>query len=471
MTSPRQLGFVAVRFHDELTHAHRRRAGSDCHLDSSRDRFELPGESFTLFRVAEGRGTLRDRHARALDALGRHPQVLRAAPVSHHGRLRRVITDRIWVAFRHGRDGALSALTRRGARILHRSDEEVLLELPPGADPVAECERLEQSGSVLWAEPDHVLIGRRFAAARGGSGAAVQSAMRQIRAAQAWRLGLAQRDVMVAILDDGVLASHPDLKGTVVAQFDATEHGSAVRPRPWDSHGTECAALIVGRGAGRGGVRGVASGCGLAVVRVGFTPTRSDEFVTKASWLHRGIEWAWQNGASVLSMSFGGGPPMRPVAAALNRAALHGRAGKGCVLVAAAGNDGTSPVEFPGSVAGVMAVAATTASDRPASFSNRGRGVVLAAPGVDIRTATIPDPGINEPGRYITDSGTSLATPLVSGAAALVLSADPGLSAAAVRRRLRATATRPRGLRFVRGRNDRVGAGRLDVAAAVKGGR
>jgi hypothetical protein len=471
MMPPLHFGFVAVRFRDELTHAQRRRVAGDCHLGSYPDRFELPGESFTLFPVAEGQGSHRHRHGRAFDALGCHPHVVHAAPVVRHGRLRGLATDRIWVAFRSGGDRVLSGLVHRGARVLYHGDDEVLVRLPAGLDPAAECRRLGRLRSVAWAEPDQVLIGRRFAAARGGSSAPVQPAMRQIRADRAWQLQPGQRTMMVAILDCGVLASHPDLKGTVVARYDATGQGNPLRPHPWDSHGTECAALIVGRGASRQGIRGVASGCGLAVVRVGFTPSRMGDYVTKASWLHRGIEWAWRHGASVLSMSFGGGPPLRPVAAALDRAARLGRRGKGCVLVAAAGNDGTSPVEFPSSVPGVIAVGATTPSDRPASFSNRGRAVALAAPGVNIRTATIPDPEIEEPDKYITDSGTSLAAPLVSGAAALVLCAEPSLTAAAVRRRLCGTATRPRGVRFVRGRNNRVGAGRLDVAAAVEGKR
>lgn len=459
-------GLIAVRFRDELPRAGRRRAAAACGLTAER-RLELPGESYTVYRVA-GQAHPRD-HAAAMGALSAHPHVVRAAAVHRHGRLQGIATDRIWLGLRAGGLAVLARLRQAGVRVIERPVEgECLLELPADRDPRVECARLRRRRGVAWAEPDHVLVGRRFAAAGQGKASAVQPALRQIGIERAWRVTSGRRDVVVAVLDDGVLVSHPDLRGAIVARFDATGTGTPTRPRPWDSHGTECAALVAGRGDGATGVRGVAPGCGLAVVRVGFTPSRLADYVTKASWLRRGVDWAWQHGgAAVLSMSFGGGPPMAPVTSALQRARRAGRGGRGCVLVAAAGNDGTAPVEYPGSLAGVIAVAATDGRDRPASFSNRGSRVGLAAPGVNLRTATIPDPAENEPGRYTTDSGTSLATPLVAAAAALVLSAEPRHSAGAVRARLLRAADRPKGLRFVRGRNDRVGAGRLNVARAL----
>jgi serine protease len=264
-----------------------------------------------------------------------------------------------------------------------------------------------------------------------------------------------------------VLADHEDLRGAVAARFDSTGQGSPTDPAPWDAHGTECAALVGGTHRVSAGVKGVAAGCALASVRVGYTPTRLGDYVTKVSWIVAGVDWAWQHGAAVLNMSFGGGPPSTPVARALDRARARGRGGKGSVLVAAVGNSGISGVEFPASHDGVIGVAALGPSDRPASFSNRGPEVDLAAPGTNVYTATIPDPVEGEKARYCQDSGTSLATPLVAGAAALVLAANPSLREAAVRQILVATARRVPGQSVSHGRNDRVGAGRLDVARAV----
>jgi thermitase len=466
VTRLQQFGHVAVRFQDRLSRAGRRRVAKTCGLGPYRERIELPGEKFTLIPLAAEASPL--DHVSMLQALRTHPDVVRVARLHRHGNLKYLATERIWISFRGNDRRVLKSLRKSGYRVLETVGEgEYLLRLPPRLSPWVEAARLHKNRSLAWVEPDVLMLGRRFAA----SAARPQPALRQIGAARAWDMQPGEKSVVVAVLDDGVLASHPDLHGAVVAHYDATQNGNATRPQPWNSHGTECAALVAGLGKGKGGVKGVAFGCGLATIRIGYTPTRLGDYLTKTSWLRRGIDWAWQHGAAVLSMSFGGGPPLKPVTAALERARTLGRNGKGCVLVAAAGNDGTGTVEYPGSARGVMAVAATGPGGKPTSFSNRGSQVAIAAPGVNVYTATIPDPAEQEPGLYTTDSGTSLAAPLVSGAAALLISGNPSLSAAQVRRRLVTTAKRVKGLRFVKARNDRVGAGLLDVAGAVESSR
>lgn len=310
-----------------------------------------------------------------------------------------------------------------------------------------------------YAEPDHVIVGASLSGNRAR--ARIQPALKAIDAPCAWRHQPVSRPVLVAVLDCGVLGSHPDLRGTVVGSFDATGGSRALRPAPWDSHGTECAGLVAATGRAPQGIVGAAPGCGLLAVRVGCTPSRLADYVSKTSWLVRGIDWAWRNGAAVLSMSFGGGPRATPVVRALERARKLGRGGRGTVLVAAVGNDGDAPVEFPARTPGVLGVAAVDARGRAVSFSNRGSAVGLAAPGVNLTTTTVPDPTENEPSWYLTDQGTSLATPLVAAAAALVIAANPTLSEAAVRRLLARTARRHGQ------RRDRVGAGLIDAGRAV----
>ncbi len=309
------------------------------------------------------------------------------------------------------------------------------------------------------------MIGRHHAS-RGRSNAALfQPALATIDLAEAVRLQTIDRRTSVAIIDSGVDRRHPDLRGALTRAFDATGQGTATRPKPQDSHGTECAALVAGTGRARG-VRGVAAGCGLFAVRIGFTPDGAlADYVTKTSWLVAGIDWAWRHGADVLSMSFGGGPRSTPVDRAIERARTLGRGGKGCVLVAAVGNDGTARVEYPAVAAGVIGVAATRRDGRPAAFSNRGPGVDMAAPGVNLKTATVPDPAGGEPALYITDSGTSLSTPIVAGVAALILAANPELTATKVARILETTAS------GAKQRNHRTGAGIVNAADAVRAAR
>jgi subtilisin family serine protease len=214
-------------------------------------------------------------------------------------------------------------------------------------------------------------------------------------------------------------------------------------------------------------------------IRIGKTPTRLGTYITKTSWLCLGIDWAWEHGADVLSMSYGGGPKSAAVVAALTRARTRGRGGKGSVLVASAGNGDTTktPVEFPATLPWVLAVAATDDHDRPKrALSNQepwvsasGHAVDIAAPGVGCYTATVPDPAEGETDLYTNDfSGTSASTPLVAGAAALIIGANPGLSEQRVRAILCTTADKVRTVTYRAGRNDWVGSGRLNVRSALR---
>lgn len=431
-------------------------------MQSYRAHHDLPGESFALVPVAGGSD--KAIHARAAAALKRHRHVHAVVPVARYGAALVVATDRIWIGFATPAKAriVLAGLRRRGARVVERRHGDYLVRLAPGHDPAAECLRLGKMASVDFAEPDHVLVGRSGLSLKGRT-RRVQAALRAVGAAEAWALQSLDSDVRVAVLDCGVLGRHPDLRGATITSHDTTGRGSALKPAVWDYHGTECAGLLAATGRAPGGIRGVAAGAGLAVVRIGRTPDPLASYVSKVSWIVAGIDWAWQHGAAVISMSFGGGPPSTPIRRALERARTAGRGGKGSVLVAAAGNSGAATVEFPACDAGVLGVASIQADGRPATFSNYGRGVDIAAPGVNITTTTIPDPDDGQPSWYMEDNGTSLSTPIVAGAAALVIAANPELSEKAVRGILTATAAGRR--------SARVGAGRLDIPAAIRAAR
>jgi subtilisin family serine protease len=213
-------------------------------------------------------------------------------------------------------------------------------------------------------------------------------------------------------------------------------------------HGTGIAGAI----ASHARLMGVAPGASILAVRA-FGPT--DKGAESTSFLIlKSIEWAAEQGARVINMSFAG--PHDP---AIGRLLAAARA-KGIVLIAAAGNAGPkSPPLFPAADPNVIAVTATDANDRLFSASNRGRHIAIAAPGVDI---LLPAPGAS----YQVTSGTSFAAAHVSGVAALLLERRPELPPEGVRRILQATA-RDLG---PRGRDDQFGFGLADAFTAIMAG-
>lgn len=471
---------VAIRFHDNATHQHRREAAQRCHLLPYRSREVLAGEDFLIMGLAPSPGLVGVRRARALAALARHLHVAEVRPVFKRGRTRWLSTNRLLVKARANGGAEIERLVRGGATVVHDRHGTVLLELADEQDLDATVRRLAQLDSIEFAEPDYVVLGHHHGGSSTSSRLALgQAPLRLIHAAEGWKAGVASKDVIIAILDCGVLTSHPDLRAAIGPSYDATHGRSNQTPKPWDSHGTSCAGLAAGTHAGAAGVKGVADGCTLMPVRVAITPTRMGPYLSKTSWQCRGIDWAWEHGAAVLSMSFGGGPRSAAVIAALDRARSRGRGGKGAVLIASAGNgDSTrTPVEFPATLSWVLAVSATDDQDRPKSapdnqepwVSASGAAVDLAAPGVGCYTATVPDPAEGETALYTNDfSGTSASTPLVAGAAALVVGANSALSEREVRGILCRTADKVRTVKYTAGRNDWVGSGRLNVGAAVR---
>jgi subtilisin family serine protease len=168
------------------------------------------------------------------------------------------------------------------------------------------------------------------------------------------------------------------------------------------------------------------------------------------------INWTHARGAKVISMSLGGGDSTTLKNAVAN--AWKGGAANGSVLVAAAGNDGDSTVNYPAGYPEVVSVAATDHNDARASFSNTNADVEVAAPGVSV-LSTIPG------GQYARLSGTSMATPHASGVAGVLWQLFPGDTAAGIRGRLTA-AVDDRG---PAGRDQSFGFGRVNLCKAAGG--
>ncbi|MEN3612440.1 S8 family serine peptidase [Plantactinospora sp. ZYX-F-223] len=284
----------------------------------------------------------------------------------------------------------------------------------------------------------------------------------QIGAPAAWQAGLDGTGVKVAVLDTGVDQTHPDLAGKVTARNfsgspDTTDqHG----------HGTHVAATVAGTGAGSGGTRkGVAPGATLLAGKV-----LGDDGVGYDSWIIAGMEWAAEQGAAVVNMSLGGGPTdgTDPLSQALDRIT----ADTGTLFVVAAGNEGANyTVGTPGAAQSALTVGAVDRDESLADFSSRGPRLgdeglkpEITAPGVGIVAARAAGTGMGTPvdDRYTAASGTSMATPHVAGAAALLAQAHPDWSPARLKDALVSTArTNPELSVFDQG------TGRVDVARAA----
>lgn len=292
-----------------------------------------------------------------------------------------------------------------------------------------------------------------------------QWALEVVGAQEAWKTTKGE-GVTVAVLDTGVDADHPDLRGAVLGGKDVVGFGAARGDAAWAKHGTAMAGIIAGRGHGPGrgnGVLGVAPEADVLPVRVLLEqddPQRKKARSTRAGALAEGIRWATDQGADVINLSLGDDSASAepdPKEDAAVRYALS----KGVVVVASAGNGGEKgdPVSYPAAYPGVIAVTAVDRYGVRAAFSTRRWYATVSAPG---KSVVMADPDT----RYYQGWGTSVAAAMVSGTAALVRAAHPDLSPAQVRTLLADTAGKtPAG-----GRSDALGTGVVDAAAALEVG-
>ncbi|MFC6094833.1 S8 family serine peptidase [Saccharothrix lopnurensis] len=234
--------------------------------------------------------------------------------------------------------------------------------------------------------------------------------------------------VVVAVVDSGVDATRPDLAGALLPGAGFGSASGTDGTRDGDGHGTAMAALIGGRGVD-GGVLGVAPAARILPVSVG---ADGEKFTTTS--VAEGVTWAVDQGADVVNLSLTSAATLTPD---LLRAVNHAF-DRDVVVVAGTGNDGQEHVGAPANIKGVVAVSGTVRGNGPWPESNTGPETVLAAPAEDVVTAIPLDSSATG---FAQVDGTSAATALVSGVAALVRAHHPDLDAGNVVNRLIATAT------------------------------
>ena len=274
-----------------------------------------------------------------------------------------------------------------------------------------------------------------------------------IDAPEAWDLGGVADGYAVGVIDTGVDTRHEDLQGRLVTPcFRATSGNGTISSGCEDDHGhgTHVAGTIAAQPNNRRGTAGVAPGARVVMCKA-LNHNGSGTVSDIVACMNRLVDQAPLIGMRVISLSLGGSY------SSTEHAAVRHAWESGVVVVAAAGNEGSTAVNYPAGFSQVISVAATDRQDRRASFSNANDDVELSAPGVGI-VSTFPDDD------YLSYSGTSMATPHVAAAAAMVARRYGG-SPESIRQRLNSTADDlgpP-------GRDAAYGFGRLNLCEALGG--
>ncbi|MEM9836081.1 MAG: S8 family serine peptidase [Bacteroidota bacterium] len=444
-----------------------------------------------------------------LDELQRHPAIMLAHPFWENpdGTLISYDTDLI-VALKSMTDfDLLEDFIEANYLYIQRADKYnphvfyLSTTTQTEADPLALANELMESGQFLFAEPDYIMQLKRYNDPllssqwyidnNGGWTNSIPGV--DMNVTDAWGEITTTNNVTVAVLDDGVQLDHPDLVGNLVTGYDATGNGTSGAPTfLQDAHGTGCAGIIAARAGNGIGIRGIAHEAKVMPIRIAYNSIPGEGWTSLISWQAAGVNWAWQQGADILSNSWGGGNPSFTLDLAMNNAVDNGRNGKGSIVLFAAGNDNSSIMPYPARNPLVIAVGATSHCDErksPTSCdgenwwgSNYGSQLDVAAPGVKMTTtdltgtagANSTSAGFPNSADYRIFNGTSSATPATAGVMALMLTVNPELTEEEARNILEQTCAKVGGYSYNNSSlhpngtwSSQLGYGRVDAHAAV----
>ena len=323
------------------------------------------------------------------------------------------------------------------------------LKFSPDADIQSIVQRCKNDPIVEYAQPNYI---NHTCSKLNDFFYPDQWALEKIKIPEAWEIEKGSEDITVAVIDTGVDYNHEDLKSRIWINkgeipnngIDDDENGYTDDVRGWNffdspddrqnfdhiggnndpmdenGHGTNVSGIIAAIPNNSIGVAGITWGCKIMPLKVGNKFFEDDDLASA-------IVYAVENGARIINMSWGGDEQSYII-----RDVIKYAYNRDCVLVGAIGNDNQAKVIYPAAYKNVISVGATDSQDKKSSFSNYGAGIDIVAPGTRI-FSTVPN------NSYSDWSGTSMATPVVSGVVALILSKRPGLTNAEVDQILRAS--------------------------------
>lgn len=394
------------------------------------------------------------------------------------------------------------ALDEYSLELVERIDEdEIRVQVTANSpNPIKTAALLQQTSLVKYAEPDldmpldHYafrmpsdhLIQQQWHLQNSGFLPDIRRPLSRgadARVVGAWRkLGhLGDPSITIAVLDNGFDLSHPDLRDKVTKPFDLWSQSSRLHQGdPEHTHGTPCASVALAKSNGSGMVGAAPQAKFMPISGISFSAGRTEQM----------FDYCIRNGADIISCSWGTTEYQFQLNAAkeraIARAAREGRNGKGCIILFAAGNEDYDYLNFYAAHPDVIAVGASTSLDKHASYSNRGRELSVVAPSNGdwpiLAARAWWDPGWSwqngqfkywvdgrsRGDRYKHFGGTSSATPLVAGVCALILSANPELTAREVKDILQQTADKiGSSSSYYYGHSRTYGYGRVNAEKAV----
>lgn len=383
--------------------------------------------------------------------------------------------------------------------------EGEIIILNTALDPVVVANDIYEKELVYFSEPDLILP--HIKRGLNDTYLSDQWHLQQIRALEAWKTTTGDKDIKIAVLDDGVAKEHPDLDTKLSVDFSKAGFLDG------GEHGTACAGLAAGKGDNGKGISGVCPDCTLMVAKImtgdGYSPVSSDR---------EAFYWASANGARVISCSWGFPEEISVpdyLRITLNQLSETGCGGKGCVILFASGNsntryDTTDRINNLEELDSVITVGAVTQRGYKTSYSNYGDNIWISAPSGDqnvvesdylgVVTTDFYQPGITDTKGYNRGgigeiggevigpdidstsvytrgaytrffSGTSAAAPIAAGAVGLLLSYRPDLTFQDVKEILKESADPTSGDHDATGHSQKIGYGVIDIEAALKIGR
>lgn len=326
----------------------------------------------------------------------------------------------------------------------------IRIQLEPQVSVAEAIQILEELEEVEYAEPNGICYMDGVATVTPGDPDYGRQWAPQLTGAEdAWGVTTGSDTITIAITDTGVDGTHPDFSGKVIAGYDTFNNIAISANTDSDvyGHGTHCTGIAAAVGNNFTGIAGVAWGSKIMPMKI----CNDYNYSASHSDMAQAFIWAADNGANIISCSFGGKGYSQTMKDAIDYAV-----NEGCVMFASMGNSSRNETSYPAGYQSVIAVGATDAHDEIASFSTTGNHMSVCAPGVEIYS-TMPGGGYD----YL--SGTSMACPFVAGAAALILTQNPEMNPEEVKSQLEETAVDLGSTGF----DSTFGHGRIDLASAV----